>query len=137
MAKKNMPTGVKVISILYYIGAVVMLLIGLGLMFGAELLASLVPIDATTMALSSVILVIVGALFIPVAVLEFFIARGLWKGQPWARIVAIIFAAFGVLGGLSNLISGAIVGAIFNIVISGLIGYYLLLTNEVKKAFKK
>ena len=70
------------------------------------------------------------------AVLTFFVARGLWKLQNWARITAIVFAALGILQNISfRPMMGGFSGNILGLAISGLIGGYLLFSKEVKKAF--
>ncbi|MFA7685588.1 MAG: hypothetical protein WCX95_02210 [Candidatus Gracilibacteria bacterium] len=59
---------------------------------------------------------VVGIFMIAFAVLDFFIARGLFKGQKWTLIILIIFGGLGVLGALSQgpqwsglIIDGAVV----------------------------
>jgi len=132
MEGQTMPTGVKVISILYYIGAALELLFAILLFVGAGTIASKIPIIG---ALGAGLFVVLGVILIGLAVLSFFVGRGLWKGQKWSRIVAIIFAALGVLFGIIGMVQGQIVSNIVGLVISGAIGGYLLFSNEVKTAF--
>lgn len=133
-AGKQMPTGVKVISVLYYIGAAFALIGGILLIAGGGLMGSLIE-ELGVFALFGGLFLVLGVIFIGLAILSFFIGRGLWKGQKWARIIAIIFAILGVLGAISSLIGGEWVSGIINLIIQGLIGYYLLFNKAAKEAF--
>ncbi len=129
MAKnKEAPVGVKIISILYYIGAGLSVIGAILLFVGGSLFAGLLP------GVLGGLLAVMGILFIGFAVLGFFIGRGLWRVQNWARIVAIIFAILGVLGAIYSIISGQFT-AIVSLVIHGVIGGYLLFSEEVKQVF--
>jgi hypothetical protein len=132
----NVPTGVKVISVLYYIAAVLSLLGGIAMLVGAGLIGSLAN-SIPLLGLFGGGLFVVGAIImIGLAALDFFVGLGLWKGQQWARIVAIIFAALGALSALVSLVQGNIGGGgIVGLIIHGLIGGYLLLNSSVKMAF--
>src|SRR3989344_7495007 len=122
---KKIPTGVKVISVLYYIGAVVAVIAGIALLIGAGALATLVSSVPGLALIAGVGAVAFGILAIILGVIDFFLGRGLWKLQNWARIVTIIFAVLGLLGGISSLFSGEAGSGIVNIIISGVIGWYL------------
>lgn len=126
------PTGVKVISVLYYIGAAVELLLAILLFIGAGTIASKIPFIG---AIGAGLFVVIGALLIGLAVLSFFVGRGLWKAQKWARIVAIIFAVIGVLFAVLGMVQGQIASNVISLAISGAIGGYLLFSEEVKAAF--
>ena len=158
--KKSVPTGVKVISVLYFIGTAVVLLSWLAFLFGASALNVLLE-QALGKALPSGavfisplgIFFILSALFeqdlevaglisllevvflLMIVVLGFFIARGLWKRQQWARIVAGIFAVLEVLLILLGPLQGEF-GRIIGLIIHGCIGWYLFFNATVKKAFK-
>jgi hypothetical protein len=129
---KTIPTGVKIISILYYISAVLAVLAGIVIIFGGSLLASFFVSFAI---LGAGLFVIMGIIIIAVGVLGFFIGKGLWEGNPWARTVAIILAALGTLSSLSSIVGGDF-GSIVSLAINVLIGWYLLSNEEVKKFFK-
>lgn len=136
---KNVPTGIKILSILYYIGTVFCALFGLLFIFGGSIAGSIVSKFSTDLgvfgAILGGVLVVAGILFIAFSVLSFFIARGLWKIQNWARIVAGIFAIIGALGSISSIIQGQF-GSIVTLAIEGFIVYYLFINKEVKAAFK-
>ena len=133
MAKKKktrtMPAGVKVISVLYFIGAALSLL---GAIFAFTAGAALSTLfGGAAAALGSVF----GIVLIGFAVLDFFIGKGLWQGKNWARIVALVSAVLGLLSALFSLIGGAIGTGIIYIVIHGLILWYLGFNEEAKSAF--
>lgn len=150
---KEIPTGVKVISVLYYIIAALVVII--------LILGSFIVLGGSDSNYTLVILFAV--LLLGFAILSFFIGKGLWKGDNWSRIVAIVIAILNIIvtiamivifsylsrsmsplsGGqnVQNLlnifdISKFIPKAIIDIVINGLIAGYLLFSNKVKEAFK-
>ena len=129
----EVPTGVKVISVLYYIGAVVELLLAVALFFGAGAVASKLPLNLG--ALGSALFIVLGIVLLGIAVLSFFVGRGLWKAQKWARIVAIIFSVLGVLFAILGMVQGQVASNVVSLVISGAIGGYLLFSSSVKAAF--
>jgi len=133
---KNVPTGVKVISILYYIGAVASVLFGILFIFGGGFFSSLTASIPTLAFLGSAVFIVIGIFLLLLGILNFFIGRGLWKGRNWARILVIIFSILGILMALMSLIfSGAVANFIFSVIINGLIGGYLLFSPKVKNAF--
>ncbi len=137
--EKNVPTGVKIIAVLDYIGAAITALLGILLLVGAGVAGSLIArvpgLQGIAAGAVGVVLAVIGVIFIALAVLSYFIARGLWKGQNWARIVKIIFAVLGVLNGLLALFGGSVGTGIFYIAIFGLIGGYLWFNKDVKAVF--
>ncbi|MBW3003868.1 hypothetical protein KY328_02070 [Candidatus Woesearchaeota archaeon] len=131
---KDAPTGVKVISVLFYILAAVGLVAGLLMLLGAGLVGQL-PLGALGLVGAGVF-VALGIVMIVVAAVEFFIARGLWKLQNWARIVAVVLAILGILGGVFSLFAGSVVSGVIGLLINGFIAGYLLFSAEAKKAFR-
>ena len=127
------PIGVKIISVLYYIGAAVFLSLIVGPIVegltGLKIPMVVLPLDGGLLFLMA------GIEFLALAVLSFFIARGLWKAQKWARIVAIIFATLGVLMAIFGMVKGQIGSNVVGLLINTISGGYLLLSSSVKKAF--
>ncbi len=132
---KRVPTGVKAISILYYVGAVLMVLLAILFIVGAGAVSTLLEQYPILSALGSGVLILVGIIMIALAVLYFFVAKGLTELKSWARILVIVFSVIGFLSALSTLFSGDVAGSIFSLVINGVIGYYLWFGKEPKKAF--
>ena len=128
----EVPTGVKIISVLYYIGAAIELLAAILLFVGAGTIASKIPIIG---AIGAGLFAVLGVVLIGIAVLSFFVGRGLWKAQKWSRIVAIIFAVIGVLFAVLGMVQGKIASNVISLIISAAIGGYLLFSNDVKAAF--
>ena len=127
----EVPTGVKIISVLYYIGAAFELIFGIVLFFGAGALKTKVPF----LAFLGPFLIIGAVILIGLAVLSFFVGRGLWKAQKWSRIVALVFAVIGVLLTVLGMVQGQIAGNVVGLAISAAIGGYLWFSNDVKAAF--
>ena len=131
MGRQPVPTGVKIISVLYYIAAVLELIFGVLVFAGYRTIKSKVPFLAPL----GPFLIIGGIVLVGLAVLSFFVGRGLWKGQKWSRIVAVIFAALGTLLSIVGLVQGKIASNIFGLVVSAAIGGYLILSSDVKSTF--
>jgi|FLOH01.1.fsa_nt_gi hypothetical protein len=129
---KEMPVGVKVISVLYWIAAVLSILGGLALILGGGAMASMIP---TFGIIGGALFVVLGIIVLIVGIVEIFVALGLWKGQKWARIVAIIFAILAFIGAIMSIVGGSYAGGIIKLIIHGLIGAYLIVAKEVKDAF--
>ena len=128
--------GVKVISVLYYIIADLSLIFAIMFFVGVGVLSTVLGSVAPFLGeLGTGLVVVVGIVSLILAVLYFFIARGLWKAQKWARIVLIIFSILGIISAISTLVSGSLTQGILNIVINGVIGGYLIFSKKVKTAF--
>jgi len=128
--------GITVLSILGYIGAVATLLAGIILLLGSAYLGNLLAaipaaagIGAAIATLGTIGFIVLGIIFIGLSILDYFIAKGLWDGKNWARIIMLIFAALSVLGSLwpFNIVS---------LVIDGLIVWYLGFYKPAVKYFK-
>ena len=132
-SRREMPLGVKIISILYCIGSAFLILGGI-----VSLVSSQVIVDAIktqmNVTVSTGLLMMIGGLFILLAVIGFFIGRGLWKGKNWARLTAGIIAIIAVLGAINSIILGSI-PSIFGLVLHGVIAWYLLFSKQAKRAF--
>ncbi|MEM0465757.1 MAG: hypothetical protein QXW97_03600 [Candidatus Pacearchaeota archaeon] len=144
---KNVPIGVEIISVLYFISAAFLVILGIIFMIGAGFtgffsayLSKILPLLALFGVLGTILFIVTGIIFIGIGVLSFFIGLGLWKAKKWARIVAIIFACLGVLSAIlgiisSNMSTSIIVMNSVSLIINGLIGGYLLFSKKVKEAF--
>ncbi len=118
----KLPTGVKIIGVLYYIGAAVGVLAAIAFFVGISFLFPGFGLGA-----------IGGIIILVFAILAFFVARGIFRRKNWARIVVIVSSILGVIGGLTNLDDGGIV----QLIINGLILWYLTMNANAKAAFKK
>jgi len=132
--EQSPPTGVKVIAVLYYISAVMAVILGSLFFIGGRAIGSIAGPVQELEAFGS-ILFIIGIVLIGLGVLSFFVGRGLWKARPWARVVAIIFAALGTLMAIISMIEDINVINMFSLVTNPIIGGYLLFSSDVKQVF--
>jgi hypothetical protein len=150
---KEIPVGVKIISVLYHILAALCII---SLIWGSFFILGAIEINYT-------LVIPLAVLLLGFAILSFFVGRGLWKGNNWSRIVAIVIAILNIIvtivmlavvsylsRSMTNLsypnniqnileifdIRKFIPKAIVNIVINGLIAGYLLFSRKVKETFK-
>ena len=159
--RKHVPLGIRIISILNYIAAVICLLLSiffvfLGVVFLTDksIIQSLksagFPFPTTYLA---PIMIVIAILMLVGAVLSFFIGRGLWKGQNWARIVEIVFSAIGIVigiislaselfdmfsnpTGIANMLSNFVTN-LLGLLINALVAGYLIINHEAKRFFEK
>ena len=132
MAKR--PIGVTIIAVLAYIGSVFALLAGIAMLIGSAFIAPLIasiPGAAAFAALGAAAAIIGGIIMIALAVLYFFLGKGLWNGKNWARIVILVFSVLGILSALTNPLAG-----IVGIVINAVIIWYLGFNKEAKNYFR-
>lgn len=141
IAQKQIPVGVKIISVLDWIGAVIMILagllfIGLGIFSFGGGASSIERLEQAggLFAFLGAFALIGGIILLGLGIFYIFVARGLWKGRNWARIAQIIFACIGMMFAIFGLIQLKF-GNIFSLVISCLIAGYLLFSKKVKEAF--
>jgi len=134
---KEIPAGVKVISIVYYVAAAFLVLVAVMFFVGSGVISSLlgnIPIISILGALGSGLFIFGGIVCLVFGILGFFIGRGLWNTKKWARILVIVFSCIGVLIGIVSITTGFV--AIVQLAISGFIGGYLIFSKKVKEAFK-
>ena len=134
--KQNLPAGIIIVSIMYFLLALVGLIpIGLFLLIGS---LKSYPINAS--------FIIGGIIFLGLFVLDISIGVGLLKRKSWARTTAITisFLAFvGIIIGIIQIIQGnntfASLPNIFSILIPYFLlvvsGLYLLLNKNAKRIF--
>ncbi len=136
------PVFVKVISLLYYITAVLAIITGIVLFvdgiglanwrngLGAETIFgyNLNPVSALVVGFITINLVVAGLLHIALGVFQVFIGNSLLRGKNWARILTIVFMVLSLANALINL-------DIITTILSCLIGSYLWLDRGVKRVF--
>ena len=79
--------------------------------------------------------ILLGLLMITLGVFEYFVGRGLWKLQNWARFVVLFFSGLGLVMAIISLFQGSLVTPISSLAINGLIVWYLGFSKSVRKAF--
>jgi hypothetical protein len=131
MLRMNRPTGVTVISILYFIGAGFFALLGLVFIVGgAAIAASMAERTGMPAALVAGAGVFIAVLFLVISAFHVFIGWGILRLKEWARIIAIVLAGLGALGGVFGLIRFSFMGLV-RLAISGWIIWYLLQPHVV------
>ena len=126
------PAGVKIISVLYYIGAFVGLIAGISIFGMGTVFLKFFGIEG--MAFSG--LFVIMALFVIVmSILYFFVAKDLWKCKQWARYAAIIIGIMNISWELVLLFVKAGGFSIIGITINLIIVIYLFVDKNVKECF--
>lgn len=144
MADQKIPTGVKIIAVFYYIGAVLSIIFGILLLVIGGFLRNAIPILGTLGFFGGIILIVLG-------IFGIFIGRGLWKGKNWARVVATIVATLVTLltivsfvqiltayFGEAYIVGGIIsnfIKLLINLAINLAIASYLAFNSKVKTSF--
>ncbi len=123
-SRKIRPIGVSILSVLAYIGAVFTLIGGLALLFGASAIASFISTKVPMLSanLAGLGLVLMGIVCIVLAVVDYLIGNGLWKGRNWARILVIVLTALSLLSSLTHVLTN-IVGIIIDVIIIWYLGF--------------
>jgi uncharacterized membrane protein (DUF2068 family) len=132
--KRPIPIGVKIIAIFFYIVSVVVFFAA-----GYFIIGTIINFGEIT-KISPVFLIIAGFFYIGYSVLNFFIARGLWKGKNWARITAIVISIIMIIYGIISIPESQLSlnhPSTGSALISIIIGGYLWFSKSVKAAFGK
>jgi uncharacterized membrane protein HdeD (DUF308 family) len=112
-SQRNRPLGVTIIAILLVIAGIISFVSGLILL-----------------------IILVGIVFLALGIAYFVMAYGLWKGRGWAWTISLILSWIGIIAGIVYIIQDNLGGGIVNIIINGVIIYYLTRAN-VKAFFGK
>ena len=142
----NKPAGVIVIAILYFLGAGLLLLAGIGFVIGGGAIAATMSQQSQAGGGLATLMGFLGAgvgiFFLVWGVIDVLIGIGLLKLKNWARIVTIVFAAigacfqiFGLLTSLAHFNPVSFVISLIILAIPVLIIMYLL-KPHVKAAFQ-
>lgn len=136
------PLGVSIIAILNVISGIIMLIGGVGLAAVGSALPTMTTVNPNAggqMALVGLLgggaAAAAGAVLIVLGIVSFIVAWGLFKGKGWAWTVTIILSAISVIMGIVSLVGGNF-GAVVNIIIAGVVIYYLY-RPHVKAYFGK
>ena len=111
-SQKHRPLGVTIIAILTLIGGIIFLASGVVLL-----------------------LIGIGIILLALGIAYLVMAYGLWKGKGWAWTITLILSAIGIVVALVSIAFGN-VAAIINVIIHGVVIYYLYRPN-VKTFFGK
>jgi hypothetical protein len=132
-ASMDRPTGVTILAVLNFIGAAILIIVGLLFMLGIGMAGGAVD-SAGGMGVLVTLGAVGGVILIVLGVIAGVIGIGLWKLANWARIVTIVCAVIGILGAVVGMIGGNIFSNLITLAIDGVILWYLFQSN-VKEAF--
>lgn len=138
---KSRPTGVTIIAILNVISGIIMIAGGAGLAAIGSVLPTMTTVNPNAggqMALAGVLGaggIAVGAVLIILGIISFIVAWGLLKGKGWAWTVTLILSVISIITSIISL-AGGNAGAIVNVIIAGVVIYYLY-RPHVKAYFGK
>ena len=133
---RSPPLGVKIISILGYIGGGIGVVMSLAtFLFGGGMMSTYSMVTGAMMTGMFGLFWLMALIGIVLSVFEIVVAYYLWHGKNWARIVVIVFTSLGVVGALFSLIAGSIFSGIVSLAINGLIVWYLGFNEEAKSFF--
>ena len=134
---KSIPTGIKVMSIIYYIGAIIAIFMGIfGLVVGT-LLGFILKISSGNNPFGRPVFYLLAGSILIFGIITFFVARGLQNLKLWARIIAILLSTCGVILAITGMVQGFVVQNIPFLIIHLLLSGYLLFSKKVKVAFSK
>jgi uncharacterized membrane protein len=149
---KSRPTGVTIIAILNIIGGIIMLFFGLAFVaLGAiiplvpesefqqlqqNLTADDVGVPQVAPSLISWGFLAVGGVLIAIGIISFVVAYGLLKGKSWAWTLTLVLSIISIVVAVISIATTGNMFNIINIIISGIILYYLY-RPHVKAYFGK
>ena len=130
------PLGVTILSILYILAGLLGIIGSLLLsLFGASIIAIFIspeggPMPPSLLTASAGLIAGFMALILLIfSVIDLIVGIGLYNGRDWARVIALIFAVIGLIGGILSIPIG-----IIWIVINAIIIWYLT-RPHVKRFF--
>jgi hypothetical protein len=139
----NRPTGVTILAVLSFIGAALLLLVGIGFMVGGAGLAGVLSqqgqggagIFAALGAAAGIVILLFGGVYLLMGI-------GLWKLKNWGRILCLVLTILGAVGQLPGLLATlthfnllGLIWILFWLAIDVWIIMYLL-KPEIKAAFQ-
>ncbi len=139
---KKKPILIRIISILMYIFAIFTILLGVALFIGGVVGESVLSLETFKTAFDSFqlspaelttllgSLIFAGLFIIVLGVAGLLIARGLWIGSNWSRVLTIVLMAIFFITALFSL-------DIITLIISGLIGGYIWFSKSAKRHFTR
>ena len=140
---KYIPFGLKLISIWYYISAIMSVFFGLLIIIGETNLIGfniigeeaiqtiLSYINSSTffeISLVAVVYFVLGAFYL-------FIGRGLWRGSYFARTLAITISIIGVSVVLINIMNGLSLADLIYLVVNILVALYLMFSKNIRNMY--
>jgi hypothetical protein len=141
------PMGVTVIAVVHFLAAVLLVVLGVGMIAGPTYVLSLINQDSSTAAGSGsaglAAISVMGIGCILSALIEALLGRGLWKLRNWARIAVIVLCAWSGISIVRGFFARDLVQestlhlslTVFGLFTNAVIAWYLL-QPEVDTAFR-
>jgi hypothetical protein len=149
--KYNIPSGIKIIAVIFYVVAVLHIIASIfmfiGGIAGQKIIASFgvdkllkmfpnsTPEDIQNAVSMSPYLIAAAALLLGLAVLEFYVGKGLFNAKNWARYTALVFVTLGLINSLTALKLGYVAGSLIMFLAYAVVGWYLWLDIDVQRTF--
>jgi hypothetical protein len=126
-------TGITIIAILMIIGGLILLFTGITPLFFGPLIS--IDSDGSTSELG-LLITIGGLVLVGLGIASFIVSWGLLKGKGWARTITLIISIIAIIFAIISLISSEDLIHIMEIIVYGIIIYYMF-TDKVKLFFGK
>ena len=124
--KKQPPLGIKLISIYFFLGAVLDLFVGFMLIFSRETVINSFP-----SYLQDFYYILI-PFQIGLGIFEYFMARALWQTKKWARMAVFIVSGFQIIMSTALMIQGNRTSSITHIMLYIIFISYLLFNKKAK-----
>lgn len=131
--KGEIPFGIKIISIYYYISGALSIILWLLIIFAGRMMGGIIGMENFPFSL----FLISGIIGVIMGIFTIFVGSNLRKRKNWAKIVVIIFSLMGIIGGINILIQNYIILSIISLAISSPILFYLSFSKKSKEFFGK
>ena len=128
------PTGITIIAVLMIIGGLILIFTGVTPLF----IGPLISVDISNYPISALgLLVTIGGLvLVGLGIASLIVSWGLLKGKRWARTITLIISFIAIIFAIISLISSEDLIHILEIIVYGIIIYYMF-TKKVKLFFEK
>ena len=134
--KNKLPLGIIIISIIYYLAAILYLGVAILAFIKPEIIKEVPNFSNINPAILPNAFFSLGIIFILLSVFALVVATGLLKRWNFSRIALIIFCIFNIVGGILSLTEGNYLSSI-NIAFNLIIAVYLIFSKKVRTAFSK
>ena len=131
---QHRPTGITIIAVLMIIGGLILIFTGITPLF----IGPLISIDIYNYPISALGLLITigGLVLVGLGIASLIVSWGLLKGKRWARTITLIISFIAIIFAIISLISSEDLIHILEIIVYGIIIYYMF-TKKVKLFFEK
>jgi hypothetical protein len=131
---QHRPDGIIIISILMVIGGIILLFTGITPL----IIGPLISINISDYEISQLGLLITigGLILVALGIASLIVSWGLLKGKRWARTITLIISIIAIIFAIISLVSSEDLIHIIEIIVYGIIIYYMF-TKNVKLFFGK